>query len=390
MVESLNPKNRACWASSSEEVEPMQMRLKEGRWYAAIKHNGKYIGVSLKAKEHEDNKARKNLGKLLEKLERGENPGRDSRKFKTLIPDYRELISHRSESYQIRHEAIIKNLVEFFGDRKIDSIKGADVIEFKLQRERVGSKRDTIRKELYALRRIMNLIFKDWNIPSMDPRKEPAMEFFNQGKIKTRFLEKHEFDLILAHADEWLKPIIMVAALTGLRMSNVLNLCWSQINMQHGLIQVGKTKNGKSIRVHISDGLMDILRYLDRIRFLHDDRVFRYEGQYSARKERVSRAFKRAWRNACKVEKIPWTTPQGPSFHDLRHAFCSWLANAGVDIGIIQELAGHSSTNVTKRYVHFMDDILFSAVDLLDQRAPKNGCLKETPKNLERKGVSGV
>jgi site-specific recombinase XerD len=41
---------------------------------------------------------------------------------------------------------------------------------------------------------------------------------------------------------------------------------------------------------------------------------------------------------------MPW--------HCLRHSFCTGLADAGVQINIIKELAGHSSITTTLRYMH--------------------------------------
>jgi len=42
-------------------------------------------------------------------------------------------------------------------------------------------------------------------------------------------------------------------------------------------------------------------------------------------------------------------------WHALRHAFCTTLAAAGVDVAIIKELAGHKSIETTMRYIHVND-----------------------------------
>ena len=47
------------------------MRLKNGKWFAAFKLKGRMVGTSLDAYEHERAKAAMNLGRLLEKMERG-------------------------------------------------------------------------------------------------------------------------------------------------------------------------------------------------------------------------------------------------------------------------------------------------------------------------------
>ena len=40
------------------------------------------------------------------------------------------------------------------------------------------------------------------------------------------------------------------------------------------------------------------------------------------------------------------------SFHSLRHTFNSMLANAGVDQEIRQQLTGHASAEMNRRYTH--------------------------------------
>jgi len=52
-------------------------------------------------------------------------------------------------------------------------------------------------------------------------------------------------------------------------------------------------------------------------------------------------------------------------FHDSRHTFGSRLVQKGVDIETVQSILGHSSTAITQRYVHSIDERRKSAVDKL-------------------------
>jgi len=49
--------------------------------------------------------------------------------------------------------------------------------------------------------------------------------------------------------------------------------------------------------------------------------------------------------------------------HDLRHAYASWLVQAGANIGAVRDLLGHSSLTVTSRYSHLAPEHLRAAVD---------------------------
>ena len=52
-------------------------------------------------------------------------------------------------------------------------------------------------------------------------------------------------------------------------------------------------------------------------------------------------------------------------WHDNRHTFCSRLAMKGVNLKVIQTLAGHKTITMTARYAHLDDASLRAAVDML-------------------------
>ena len=180
------------------------------------------------------------------------------------------------------------------------------------------------------------------------------MEFRNKEAKVTRFLEEHEALRIVSCADEWVRPIIMVGLYTGLRLSNVLNLTWNQVDFIGKWIQVEQTKNGEAVKIPICGPLLDTLKYLNRVRRLHDNHVFPYDGRFDAFKLRVQRACKRAH----KVAGFEWLR----AFHDYRHFFISFLVNRNVNLAVVAELAGHNNLTVTKRYSHINDKAKREAV----------------------------
>ena len=48
--------------------------------------------------------------------------------------------------------------------------------------------------------------------------------------------------------------------------------------------------------------------------------------------------------------------------HVLRHTFCTHLADAGADVGVIRELAGHADIRTTTIYTAVNDDRLQDAI----------------------------
>lgn len=67
------------------------------------------------------------------------------------------------------------------------------------------------------------------------------------------------------------------------------------------------------------------------------------------------------WREARRRAKLEHVT-----FHDLRHVCASLLVEAGVDIYIVGEILGHTSTQTTRRYANLSDKAKRAAMDKLE------------------------
>jgi integrase/recombinase XerD len=55
----------------------------------------------------------------------------------------------------------------------------------------------------------------------------------------------------------------------------------------------------------------------------------------------------------------------GATSHSGRRTFITELANKGVSVRVLAELAGHSSIATTQRYIDINDDMLKKAVELI-------------------------
>lgn len=71
--------------------------------------------------------------------------------------------------------------------------------------------------------------------------------------------------------------------------------------------------------------------------------------------------YRSAWEHA--LERAGLTNVH---FHDLRHTFGSWLAQAGRTPKEIQEALGHTTLAMTNRYMHLAPSHLRAAVAVLD------------------------
>jgi integrase len=67
---------------------------------------------------------------------------------------------------------------------------------------------------------------------------------------------------------------------------------------------------------------------------------------------------RRAWRQALDAERREWLRP----VHSFRDTAITRLAAVGVPLPVVQELAGHSSLEMTRRYAEVTPEAVREAV----------------------------
>jgi integrase len=156
-----------------------------------------------------------------------------------------------------------------------------------------------------------------------------------------------------------LRVVILAAAMTGLRQSELLGLRWRDVDW---VAQRIRARNTYVRGEHSTDGKSDLstkrsvpmadrlARELDRWSKrteyrADDDLVFAHpQTGNPLDRSKVSRRFKKACVEA-KVRVI--------KFHDLRHTFATRLASSGQPMRMIQEFLGHADSKTTQIYAHY-------------------------------------
>lgn len=144
---------------------------------------------------------------------------------------------------------------------------------------------------------------------------------------------------IVRNAAPHLRPIILTAVYTGLRLGRILSLTWEQVDLENNQI-VFLGKNGRNQSVPIVPALADILRNQP-----HDyPYVFTYYGH------RIL-SIKKGWRAALQRADVPYQ-----SFHTLRHTTATWLLRDSHDLRLVKDVLGHASIQTTLKYAHLAND----------------------------------
>lgn len=156
-----------------------------------------------------------------------------------------------------------------------------------------------------------------------------------------------------------LRVLILTAAMTGLRRSELLGLRWRDVDWTAQRVRV---RNAYVLGEHSSEGKSDLStrrsvpladrlvgelgRWHSRSSYAEpDDLVFAHPQIGTALDPtKVSKRFKAACADAgVRVVR----------FHDLRHTFATRLAAAGQPLRVIQEFLGHADSKTTQIYSHY-------------------------------------
>ena len=158
---------------------------------------------------------------------------------------------------------------------------------------------------------------------------------------------------------------IILAAHTGLRRGSLFNLRWDQIDLNHRVLRIPRTKSGRPLSLPLNVTAHDTLKALHETRDPVSPYVFphRVGPNAGAPVMDIKNGFHAALELA-KIDDFTW--------HDLRHTFASWLMMRGASLRSVAELLGHTSMKMTMRYAHLSPDVRKDAVRLLDADPPDN------------------
>jgi len=220
-----------------------------------------------------------------------------------------------------------------FGGKTIDEINSWHIEKYKSKRRSKGIKPSTVNRELTIIRRMFNLAIQ-WEMTERNPVR--GVKFHKVSNERPNIFSNEQLNTLLDDACPNLKLVIMTAFYSGLRLGELLNLKWKDIDFDNEFIYVRTSKNSESRAVPINP---ELKRQLAMYQEKDDSKyVFNYKDKGS-----LGSSFRKVMKRL---------GLKNLTFHSLRHTFATNLAMNGVDLTTIQELLGHKSIVMTKRYSH--------------------------------------
>jgi len=190
-----------------------------------------------------------------------------------------------------------------------------------------------------------------YKITGKQPLKFKYIEYPKSDKKLPIVLSQDEVQKMFSVCEN-LKHKVILALLysCGLRVSELINLKWEHIDRSRMVINIIQGKGKKDRQVMLCSKLIPLLESYYRE---YKSKVYVLNGwmgkpQYTAGS--VGQVMKQLAHKAG-LKKRVWT-------HLMRHNSFTHLAESGVDINLIQRLAGHSSVKTTSLYLHLSNSLI--------------------------------
>jgi integrase len=155
-----------------------------------------------------------------------------------------------------------------------------------------------------------------------------------------------------ARLDPYAVAAIRLLTLTGARLHEILDVQWSQLDLERGVLFLADSKTGRK-PVYLSPAAQSVLAALPRVAGNPHIVIGTKEGAPRA-------DLKKPWAAVTRAAGL-----DGLRIHDLRHSFAAIGAGAALGLPVIGRLLGHSAPATTARYVHLADDPLRRAAETI-------------------------
>jgi integrase/recombinase XerD len=147
------------------------------------------------------------------------------------------------------------------------------------------------------------------------------------------------------------RAMILILLRTGMRVGELLNTIMEDVNLKERRIEIYEAQKTRVGRVvYLSDDAMAALKAWLTVR--KPDRTYLFYAQGKHR-QRITYPTVRAM--LVKMLEKAGLSHKGYTLHCLRHTCATDLLNAGMRLECVQQLLGHSTVEMTRRYARLTD-----------------------------------
>jgi len=145
------------------------------------------------------------------------------------------------------------------------------------------------------------------------------------------------------------RAMVLLLLRTGMRIGELLNLRLTEVNLQECKVEIYEAEKTRVGRVvYLSEDARAALKGWFEERDCDKELVFYAQGRRCMSYSNARLRFRKYLAQAAVAHK-------GYTLHCLRHTCASELLNAGMRLECLQQLLGHSTIEMTRRYARLTD-----------------------------------
>ena len=245
----------------------------------------------------------------------------------------------------------LKAYIKFLSDRKLSAPGREDIADHLLDLKQRGLSSTTVARHLAAIKGFHRFLLNEGGM-----KKDPTVGM-RTPKVWNELpsvLSVREVARILAQPDGTKragirdKAILELLYATGMRISELGTLKWSDLNLEVGYVRcTGKGSKERIVPVG-SHAVESVRLYLEKTRPRY---VKGGDGHLFV--TRLGGGFTRQglWK-IVKKYALKSGIRKGVMPHTFRHSFATHLLERGADLRSVQEMLGHASISTTQVYTH--------------------------------------
>ena len=294
--------------------------------------------------------------------------GRQLYKAKVAAP---EVAGGASAATQKRYRAVFDKFIPFAESQGVATWSRVNrrlLTAYASHLKELGYQERTLYLELTTIKQVVKHLVEEGYLPDAC---RIIMPLSKSKDSPTYCYSSEEVEAIVSFcmgddALVWIGQVVVALVCTGMRISELAALRWSDVDFDRNVVRVAndpdkkkgkrrRTKNRRDRSFPINDEFLDVLKALPR----HEDgRVFHGPLGGLLKPDTVRINFKDKVLphvvKSLRSRKVDTQVDSG-RLHSFRHYFCSECANGNVPMQMVMDWLGHQDSRMVRYYYHLAD-----------------------------------
>jgi integrase len=255
--------------------------------------------------------------------------------LREMLTRYREtIVIHKRSRFQ-EESAVDVFLREPICDLPASSITPLMMSDYR-DRRLMAVKPASVVRTMAIVQHAFEVARREWGLIASDnPVAKVTRPKLHNQRIRRLSPDEQAalFNGLAKSRNRLLGSVIELALETGMRRSELLGLRWVDVDLDHGLARIVRSKNGKPRSIPLTPRAIDLLRSLNH----HDPRILPMSPN----------GLRLCWVRLCRRAKVI-----DLHFHDLRHEAISRFFELGLSLPEVALISGHADPRMLMRYTH--------------------------------------